>query len=52
MGVKEMDQWIKCLLLKHENKIQVPKTHIKARHSGISVLCFLVGNRRMPRACW
>lgn len=32
LGAKELDQWIKCLLVKHE-KIQVPKTHIRARCS-------------------
>lgn len=36
LGAKELDQWIKCLLVKHE-KIQVPKTHIRARCSSISV---------------
>lgn len=30
MGTKEMDQWVKCWLLKHEDLNLSPETHIKA----------------------
>lgn len=51
-GVKEISQWVTCLLHKHVNWVWVPRVYIESQARETAPIIAVLGDRRTPVVCW